>query len=64
MGGTFVYTQPMSESDIIQGIDETWPEWDARDEILRRVGQVRTDLNWNEQVELADELTAKVCNRG
>lgn len=41
-------------------IDKSAPAWEISDEILHRVQEARTDLNWNEQLELVDELMSEV----
>lgn len=51
----------MSTNTIsLAGIDLHAPAWEISDEVLRRVQAARTDLDWNAQLELTDELVAKI----
>lgn len=50
------YPTPIS----LAGIDPHAPAWEISDEVLRRVQAARTDLDWNAQLELADELVAGI----
>jgi hypothetical protein len=45
---------------LTAGLDLRAAAWEVSDELLRRVQESRTDLNWNEQLELVDELMAEV----
>lgn len=46
--------------ELTRGIDATWPIWDARAEVLRRVQAARLDLRVDEQEALTDRLLEEV----